>query len=71
MRMRELRDTLTPAYGRDYKSKAEITAALNKSEDFMLQPSMQYSSGPELKAMGYTQVRVRYARLRKITVVKL
>ncbi len=60
--------TLTPAYGRDYKSKAEILAALNKPEDFMANhfTGCAYCSVEDL-ADG--EHMVRYKGLRNVAVV--
>lgn len=66
--------TLTPAYGRDYKSKKEIAADLLADRDFML---CHYDGRSELinwsqllgaEFDGY-EINVRYARLRKVCVL--
>lgn len=50
--------TLTPAFGRDYKSKKEILESLNKGEDFILNAynGHGYCSVRDLPN-GYVQVR--------------
>ena len=65
--------TLTPAYGRDYKSKAQIIADLEAGKDFILsQYGSPYDGKPVNKAqlMDQRQVNVRYSGLRKVAVVK-
>jgi len=54
---------LTPAYGRDYKSKAEVTAALIAGKDFKT-VSGQYCTASDFK--GKT-IEVRYNKLRAFT----
>jgi hypothetical protein len=68
--------TLTPAYGRDYKSKKEIEADLNAGKDFILNDmSSPWDGKPinkeNLIEMGQTMVNVRYGKLRKVTIVKV
>ena len=63
-------DPLTPAYGRDYKSKAEIEKDLNTDKDFIA-ANGQYINKSQLVEMGLKQINVRYGKLRKIAVVKL
>ncbi len=55
--------TLTPAYGRDYKSKKEIEADLKANKDFILQPEGQYINYEQLPR-GFHQVR--YSKLKKV-----
>ena len=50
--------TLTPAYGRDYKSKKEIEADLKANKDFILQPEGQYINYEQLPS-GFHQVRYK------------
>ncbi len=66
--------TLTPAYGRDYKSKKEVLADFDAGKDFVandIQSSGSYTNKTDLIAMGFKEVTVRYSGLRKVTVVKL
>lgn len=68
--------TLTPAYGRDYKSRKEILADLESGKDFIIADiSSQWDGKPANKQSlieaGQTMVNVRYNQLRKVTVVKL
>lgn len=63
--------TLIPAYGRDYKSQREVTAAWDARKDFLI-------AGIDADAGRYTskgdwsgnEVTIRYDRLRKSIVVK-
>lgn len=66
--------TLTPAYGRDYKSVKEVTAAFNADQDFVVNSydgSGGYTNRADLLAMGIGQVTIRYKALRSVTVVKV
>ena len=68
--------TLTPAYGRDYKSKSQVEADLQAGKDFIYNAYGSPFDGklinlPQLKAEGYPKVNIRYGCLRKIAVVKL
>jgi len=64
--------TLLPAYGRDYKRKADILSDLNNNKDFLLS---DYTCAPinkdQLVEYGYHQIVVRYGDLRKVTSFKL
>lgn len=63
--------TLTPAYGRDYKSKAAALADWNANKDFIIADASNRWAGKPInksQAVGsgyYTWIR--YDRLRKIT----
>ena len=66
--------TLTPAYGRDYKSKAEVLLAIDK-HDFILNDMFSRWDGKlinrsQLIEAGYKAVNVRYAKLRKVCKVE-
>jgi len=63
--------TLTPAYGRDYKSKKQIEADLAADKDFIEATSGQYINRPQLLELGQTMVNVRYSQNRKVTVVQV
>ena len=54
--------TLTPAYGRDYKTKADALRDLMGNMDFVSQPGGRYIN---LEQLPWTAVSVRYDRLRK------
>ena len=60
--------TLIPAYGRDYKSKAELQADLDAGKDFLTVGAGRSLpvDKPSLVALGYTSVFIRYAALRKV-----
>ena len=62
---------LTPAYGRDYASKAEVRTSLLADQDFILQPAGCYANLTSFEAEPGSSLNVRYARLRKITVFKV
>jgi hypothetical protein len=66
--------TLTPAYGRDYKSKSEVEAAWDGGKDFQIAsvgPYMgAYVSKREL-AGKEREVSIRYAKLSKVVVLKV
>lgn len=59
--------TLTPAYGRDYKSKKEVEEALAAGKDFVVQPDGSYINYAELPRGSH---QVRYAKLKKVCVIK-
>ena len=60
---------LTPAYGRDYKSKDEVIAAYNAGKDFILAITGQYCSKRDFENKG-NEVWIRYGKLRKICKVQ-
>ncbi len=68
--------TLIPAYGRDYTKRAAIEADLTANLDFLIRDigsrqDGRYATARDLKASGYTHAKVRYAKSRKVTMVKL
>lgn len=63
--------TLTPAYGRDYRSKALLLEDFQANKDFVAQPEGRYVNRGDLLAMGVKQVTMRYGKLRKVTIVQL
>jgi hypothetical protein len=65
--------TLVPAYGRDYKSKAEVIADLKAGKDFSVADfqSSGYTNLEDLKKLGVQSVNVRYKRLASVTVVDI
>ena len=68
--------TLTPAYGRDYKSKAAVLADFDADKDFLVADfSSPWDGKPvnksQLVSEGFTVANVRYARLTKVAVVNL
>ena len=63
--------TVTPAYGRDYKSAAAVKTDWNAGKDFIIQDiSHPYDGKPanNLDLQGYT-VKIRYNNLMKLVVV--
>ena len=68
--------TLIPAYGRDYKSKAQILADLEAQKDFIIADiSNPWDGKPankrDLLAFGVTTIYVRYKRLANVAKIKL
>lgn len=64
---------LTPAYGRDYKSKAAVQADFDAGKDFMAMSFDRdgYITKSELVAMGVKQVQARYGKLMKVCMLKV
>lgn len=69
--------TLTPAYGRDYKSVKEVKAAWEADQDFIIADFMHpYSGKPvnraALRQSGeVSQVMIRYSGNRKVSPFKV
>ncbi len=68
--------TLTPAYGRDYKSKRAVEADLAAGKDFIVNDIMSPWDGKpanarSLREAGIVRVNVRYSQLRKVCVVRV
>jgi len=65
--------TLTPAYGRDYKNKQQVTEAWQDGYDFIVnQWGHKYDGKPVRRAQldGIErQVKIRYGNLRKVIVL--
>lgn len=59
---------LTPAYGRDYRSRAEVLKDWNADLDFVLQPAGQLINRAQVKA-GHA-VNIRYQGNRKVAVIR-
>lgn len=55
--------TLTPAYGRDYKSKAEVITALREGKDFEANDPFSSGKCSILDFPAGTQLKLRYKRL--------
>jgi len=65
--------TLTPAYGRDYTSKAAVQADWRAGKDFIIANAFHRYDGkpinkPQADADGLT-VNIRYGKLRRIMVI--
>lgn len=60
---------VTPAYGRDYKSRAAVRADLLAARDFILQPDGVYINLPQLPGKG--TLNVRYKQNRSVVVFDL
>ena len=65
---------LIPAYGRDYKNKAEVIAAFNENKDFKVcDMSSRYDGAAanksDLIAGGEAKIKIRYKKLASIVIV--
>lgn len=71
--MSHFSSVLTPAYGRDYKSKKEVEKDLHADKDFIANSfaDSTYINKSQIVKEGYKTVTVRYANLRKVTIVEL
>lgn len=68
--------TVTPAHGRDYRTKAEVVAAWEQGEDFILRDSSSRWNGLPIDKegalrAGFTTVTLRFQKERSYAVVKL
>lgn len=66
--------TLVPAYGRDYKSKKEVTADFNAEKDFRISDFFSGSDGRLVNRQQIdagTTVNIRYKKLQNICQIKL
>jgi hypothetical protein len=68
--------TLTPAYGRDYKSVKAVKEDFDAGKDFMIndvssKDDGRYANKEDLIQAGVKAVKIRYARLTKVTILKL
>jgi hypothetical protein len=62
-----MNETLTPAYGRDYKSSKAVLADWNSGKDFKMASTGQYVNNEDGKGKNFN---IRYSNLSKIVVVK-
>ena len=65
--------TMVPAYGRDYRSVRAVKKALKDQADFRVQDMSSKWDGMvgnlrDLKNEGHIEVKVRYAKLNKVTI---
>ena len=65
--------TLTPAYGRDYKSKKEVLADFELDKDFMANDYNRsgYVNKAQLIEMKVREVNFRYKKLTQVFVHKI
>ena len=68
--------TLVPTYGRDYKSKKAVQDDFDANKDFkIMDMSSRWDGKPanksDLKSSGYTSANIRYAKMRKVAVIKI
>ena len=67
--------TLTPAYGRDYKSKSAFEADLNAGKDFLGEefdwPRPRPINEAQLLGEGIRRVQIRYKRLTKTAEIEV
>ena len=64
--------TLTPAYGRDYRSAKAVTDDFLAGKDFILHDLQSRWDGKPCSIRDLTpgtQVELRYAKLRRVTLV--
>ena len=69
---------VTPAYGRDYKTKTEAVDAQRSGKDFVVQGLSGYAGSyvgkgesSTLKQDGYSGVMIRFGDMRKLVIVNL
>lgn len=64
---------LIPAYGRDYKSKADVLKDWNADKDFTVSGygGSGYINKSGAQQAGVTSVNIRYKQLRSVCVVKV
>ena len=70
------RITLTPAYGRDYKSKKALQVDWDANKDFTIcdiscPDDGRYANKSDLIQAGYNEVNIRYKRLTNVAVIEL
>lgn len=68
--------TLTPAYGRDYTSKAKAVADFEANRDFILNSFGDRWDGKPInktqcQGSGFNRVQIRYKKLRSVCVVEV
>jgi hypothetical protein len=68
--------TVSPAYGRDYKSKKAVLVDWNDNKDFTIQD--MYKAGMvnkqqviKLKEDGYTHIHIHYKQLTQVMVLPI
>jgi hypothetical protein len=68
--------TISPAYGRDYTSKAKALADWDANKDFVIQDMrlsgyVSKSQVPDLIRDGITKVLLRYNKMHMVVLLKL
>ena len=68
--------TVSPAYGRDYSSKANALADWDSNKDFVIQDMrlsgyVNKQQVPDLLRDGVTAIQLRYNRMRMVVILKL
>ena len=68
--------TLTPAYGRDYKSKKDVLIAFNADKDFVVNDMFSSFDGKmcnraDLLRDSVSSVTIRYNGMKSVAVVTL
>ena len=66
--------TLTPAYGRDYRSKKAVQTDWDANKDFTIcdmscPDDGRYANKTDLASAGYEEVNIRYKRLANVAVI--
>jgi len=65
--------SFAPAYGKDYKSRAEVLAAWNADKDFadtsLFNTSGTYTNRPDAEREGLRSITIRYKRLTMQTIL--
>jgi hypothetical protein len=62
---------LTPAYGRDYKSNAEVVAAFNEGRDFEGDYQLGFKLVNKKQLPKGSTVNLRYKQNRNVAVVRI
>jgi hypothetical protein len=68
--------TLSPAYGRDYRSIKAVKDDFNANKDFIIETFLDpYCGKPcnksDLKRSGHKSVMIRYQKMTKVTQIKI
>jgi hypothetical protein len=65
--------TLSPAYGRDYKSKKEVEEAFREGKDFLFESLSGGHCGSYCSIRDFAEgvrVNIRYGKMRKVAVLE-
>jgi hypothetical protein len=62
--------TVTPAYGRDYRSETEAKADWEAGKDFSI-PGQGYVNNEDAKTAGISEVRIRFRKRTLLAIVKV